>query len=63
MQRPASRSRCALLVVVVGVLITGVDTPIVALALPEVQRRLAIALSSAIWVIIGCVLVITLLAT
>ncbi|MHB8191618.1 MAG: MFS transporter [Ferrimicrobium sp.] len=53
----------ALLVIVVGVLITAVDTTIVVLALPEIQRSLHIGLSSVIWVIIGYLLVITLLAT
>jgi EmrB/QacA subfamily drug resistance transporter len=40
-----------------------VDTTIVVLALPEIQRALRIGLSSVIWVIIGYLLVITLLAT
>ena len=53
----------ALLVVVVGVLIAAVDTTIVVLALPEIQRSLHIGLSSVIWVIIGYLLVITLLST
>jgi len=52
-----------LLVVVVGVLIAAVDTTIVVLALPEIQRSLHIGLSSVIWVIIGYLLVITLLST
>jgi EmrB/QacA subfamily drug resistance transporter len=46
-----------------GVLITAVDTTIVVLALPEVQRGLHVALGSVIWVVIGYLLVITLLAT
>lgn len=53
----------ALLVVVIGVLITAVDTTIVVLALPEIQRSLHVGLASAIWVIIGYLLVITLLST
>jgi len=53
----------ALLVVVVGVLITAIDTTIVVLALPEIQRSLHIGLSSVIWVIIGYLLVITILST
>jgi EmrB/QacA subfamily drug resistance transporter len=53
----------ALVVVVVGVLITAVDTTIVVLALPEIQRSLHIGLASVIWVIIGYLLVITLLST
>jgi EmrB/QacA subfamily drug resistance transporter len=51
------------LVIVIGVLITAVDTTIVVLALPEIQRSLHIGISSIIWVIIGYLLVITLLAT
>ena len=53
----------ALLVVVVGVLITAVDATIVVLALPEIQRSLHIGLASVIWVVIGYLLVITLLST
>ena len=46
-----------------GVLITAVDTTIVVLALPEIQRGLHVGSRSVIWVIIGYLLVITLLAT
>ncbi len=53
----------ALLVVVVGVLIAAVDTTIVVLALPEIQRTFRIGLSSVIWVIIGYLFVITLVST
>jgi len=53
----------ALLVIVTGVLITAVDTTIVVLALPEMQRALHVGLSSVIWVVIGYLLVITLLST
>jgi EmrB/QacA subfamily drug resistance transporter len=53
----------ALLVVVVGVLITAVDTTIVVLALPEIQRSLHLGLASVVWVIIGYLLMITLLST
>jgi EmrB/QacA subfamily drug resistance transporter len=53
----------ALLVVVVGVLITAVDTTIVVLALPEIQRTFHIGLASVIWVIIGYLFVITLVST
>ncbi len=53
----------ALFVVVVGVLIAAVDTTIVVLALPEIQRDLRVGVSSIVWVIIGYLLVITLLAT
>jgi len=60
---PGRYSNLALLVVVVGVLITAIDTTIVVLALPEIQRSLHIGLASVIWVIIGYLLVITLLST
>ena len=42
---------------------TAVDTTIVVLALPEMQRSPDVALSAVIWVIISFLLVITLLAT
>jgi EmrB/QacA subfamily drug resistance transporter len=53
----------AMVVVMTGVLITAVDTTIVVLALPEIERGLHVALSSVIWIVIGYLLVITLLAT
>ncbi len=53
----------AMAVVMTGVLITAVDTTIVVLALPEIQHSLHISLSSVVWVVIGYLLVITLLAT
>jgi len=59
----ASRPGLALLVIGIGVLITAVDTTIVVLALPEIERSLHIALASVIWVIIGYLFVITLLST
>jgi EmrB/QacA subfamily drug resistance transporter len=59
----ASHTGLAMIVVMTGVLITAVDTTIVVLALPEIQRGLHVALSSIIWVVIGYLLVITLLAT
>jgi MFS family permease len=52
-----------MIVVMTGVLITAVDTTIVVLALPAIERELHVALSSVIWVVIGYLLVITLLAT
>ena len=52
-----------LAVVMIGLLMTAVDTTIVVLALPEIERGLHLALSSVIWVVIGYLLVITLLAT
>ncbi|HVB42746.1 MAG TPA: MFS transporter [Streptosporangiaceae bacterium] len=59
----ASRTGLAMVVVMTGVLIAAVDTTIVVLALPEIQRALHVALSSVVWVVIGYLLVITLLAT
>ncbi|MDA8102938.1 MAG: MFS transporter [Nitrospiraceae bacterium] len=53
----------AMAVVMTGVLITAVDTTIVVLALPEIQHSLRISLASVVWVVIGYLLVITLLAT
>ncbi|MGH9107021.1 MAG: MFS transporter [Acidimicrobiales bacterium] len=58
-----ARTTLAMAVIMAGVLITAVDTTIVILALPEIERALHIALASVIWVIIGYLLVITLLAT
>ena len=46
-----------------GVLITAVDTTIVVLALPQIESGLKVDLASVIWVVIGYLLVITLLAT
>ena len=53
----------ALSVVMAGVLMAAVDTTIVVLALPAIERDLKIALGSVVWVIVGYLLVITLLAT
>jgi EmrB/QacA subfamily drug resistance transporter len=50
-------------VIMTGVLMTAVDTTIVVLALPEIQRSLHVALSAVVWVIISFLLVITLLST
>jgi EmrB/QacA subfamily drug resistance transporter len=60
---PTPRTGLALVVLMSGVLMTAVDTTIVVLALPEIQRSLHVALSAVIWVIISFLLVITLLAT
>jgi EmrB/QacA subfamily drug resistance transporter len=59
----AARPGLALAVIMTGVLITAVDTTIVVLALPVIERNLHVALSSVIWIIIGYLLIITLLAT
>ncbi len=61
--RTASRTGLAMIVVMTGVLITAVDTTIVVLALPEIRQALHVALASVVWVVIGYLLVITLLAT
>src|SRR5690348_18382743 len=50
-------------VIMTGVLMTAVDTTIVVLALPEIQRGLHADLPAVVWVIISFLLVITLLAT
>jgi EmrB/QacA subfamily drug resistance transporter len=53
----------AMVVIMAGVLMTAVDTTIVVLALPEIERSLHVALTDVVWVIISFLLVITLLAT
>ncbi len=60
---PVTRRGLAMVVVMTGVLITAVDTTIVVLALPTIERDLHVSLASVIWVVIGYLLVITLLAT
>ena len=57
------RTGLALLVVVTGVLIAAVDTTIVVLALPVLERSLHVPLSGIIWVIIAYLLVMTVLST
>src|SRR6201992_2425501 len=52
-----------MIVIMAGVLMTAVDTTIVVLALPEIQRSLHVALADVVWVIISFLLVITLRAT
>ncbi len=59
----AKNRSLAMLVVMIGVLITAIDTTIVVLALPEIEKGLKVGLASVIWVVIGYLLVITLLAT
>ncbi|MGO8683225.1 MAG: MFS transporter [Thermoleophilia bacterium] len=66
--RPAAPAKpvhtgLALLVVVTGVLIAAVDTTIVVLALPVLERSLHVSLSGIIWVIIAYLLVMTILST
>jgi EmrB/QacA subfamily drug resistance transporter len=57
------RTGLALAVIVTGVLIAAVDTTIVVLALPEIERALHVGVANVIWVIIAYLLVVTLLAT
>ncbi|MGC9220759.1 MAG: MFS transporter [Solirubrobacteraceae bacterium] len=52
-----------LIVIMVGVLMAAVDTTIVVLALPEIERGLHVPLSDVVWIVIAYLLVITLLAT
>ena len=59
---PPARVGLALAVIITGVLIAAIDTTIVVLALPDIQRALHAGLASLTWVIIGYLLVITLLA-
>src|SRR5579884_1884676 len=61
--RLAKHRGLATVVVMTGVLITAIDTTIVVLALPEIERGLKVGLASVIWIVIGYLLVITLLAT
>jgi len=61
---PASpRRNLALVVIMIGVLMSAVDTTIVVLALPEIERSLHVPLSGVVWIIIAYLLAITLLAT
>jgi EmrB/QacA subfamily drug resistance transporter len=53
----------ALVVIMIGVLMAAVDTTIVVLALPQMERSLHVPISGVIWVIIAYLLVVTLLAT
>jgi EmrB/QacA subfamily drug resistance transporter len=60
---PETRTGLALVVIMIGVLMAAVDTTIVVLALPAIERSLHVPLSGVIWVIIVYLLVITVLAT
>ena len=57
-----ARRALGMLVVMIGVLISAVDTTIVVLALPEIERELSMTLASVIWVVVGYLLVVTVLA-
>ena len=61
--RARPRTGLALTVIVIGVLMAAIDATIVVLALPEMERALHVPLAHVIWVVIGYLLVITLLAT
>src|ERR1700727_2231986 len=52
-----------MIVIMAGVLMTAVDTTIVVLALPEIERSLHVPLTDVVGCIISLLLVITLLAT
>ncbi len=60
---PQVRTGVALLVIMIGVLIAAVDTTIVILALPVMRQDLHVGFASVVWVVLGYLLVITLLAT
>jgi EmrB/QacA subfamily drug resistance transporter len=60
---PTTKPGLVMLIVVIGVVMAAVDTTIVVLALPSMERSLHIALSGIIWVIVGYLLVITVTAT
>jgi len=60
---PVTRTGLALVVIMLGVLMAAVDTTIVVLALPQLERSLHVPISGVVWVIISYLLVITLLAT
>ncbi len=61
--QPSTRTGVALLVIMIGVLIAAVDTTIVILALPVMRQDLNVGFASVVWVVLGYLLVITLLAT
>jgi EmrB/QacA subfamily drug resistance transporter len=58
-----TRTGLALFVIIIGVLMSAIDTTIVVLALPEMERTLRVPLSDIIWVILSYLLVMTLLAS
>jgi len=60
---PSGHTGWALAVIVLGVLITAVDTTIVILALPTMVKSLHASLTGVVWVIMAYLLVITVLAT
>jgi EmrB/QacA subfamily drug resistance transporter len=61
---PAAAGRGpALFVIVLGVVMAAVDTTIVVLALPDIQRSLHSGLADVVWVVISYLLVVTVLST
>jgi EmrB/QacA subfamily drug resistance transporter len=62
-QLDSRRTTLALVVIVTGIVIAAVDTTIVVLALPEMEKALRVGVADVIWVIISYLLIITLLAT
>ncbi len=62
-QAAENRAGAALIVIMIGVLIAAVDTTIVILALPVMRQELHVGFASVVWVVLGYLLVITLLAT
>jgi EmrB/QacA subfamily drug resistance transporter len=57
------RRGLGMLVVMTGVLISAIDSTIVVLALPAIERDLNISLSAVIWVVVSYLLVVTVLTT
>jgi EmrB/QacA subfamily drug resistance transporter len=57
------RPNLALTVIVIGVIISAVDSTIVILALPTMMRALHAGLSTVVWIVMAYLLLITLLAT
>ncbi|MFF2964649.1 MFS transporter [Streptomyces sp. NPDC057963] len=57
------RRGLGMLVVMIGVLISAVDSTIVVLALPAIQEDLNVSLASVTWVVVSYLLVVTVLAT
>lgn len=57
------RPNLALAVIVIGVVISAVDSTIVILALPTMMRALHAGLGTVVWIVMAYLLVITLLAT
>ncbi|MFD2419787.1 MFS transporter [Amycolatopsis pigmentata] len=60
---PPLRKGSTIAVVMTGVFLSGMDTTIVILALPTLERSFGAALTSIVWVVIGFLLVNTLLTT